>query len=96
MFSADTSAWTRSDGPRVKATWTKAIIGSQIATYPIVALELLRGARDAADFDAMNETLSTLREIPVTRTVTNAASPPTASSRTGSRCSTGRSSSPTC
>lgn len=31
------------------------------------------GIRHGADFDALSEQLATLREIPVTRTVTNAA-----------------------
>ncbi len=73
VFIADTSAWMRSDAPRLRSLWTDAIAGKQVATCPIVALEILRGARDGADFDAKTETLATLRDIPITRAVTNAA-----------------------
>ena len=73
VFIADTSAWMCSDAPRRRSLWTNAIARKQEATCPIVALEILRGARAGVDFDAKTETLATLRDIPITRAVTNAA-----------------------
>lgn len=54
-------------------SWRKALSARQIVTCPIVTLELLRSARDGAEFDAKSETLDTLRDIAITRSVTNAA-----------------------
>lgn len=72
-FIADTSAWTRAHNKRVRAEWAAALRGGQIATCPIVDLELLYSARDAAGFDTLAADLAELRDVPITRSVTNTA-----------------------
>jgi predicted nucleic acid-binding protein len=73
IFIADTSAWARVEHPRVLAEWTAALSGGQIATTPIVALEILHSARDGNDFDDRAADLAQLRDVPISRSVTNAA-----------------------
>jgi predicted nucleic acid-binding protein len=72
-FIADTSAWAHARKPRVRAQFAAALRGAQIATCPIVNLELLYSATDAASYDELAGTLAQLRDIPITRSVTNAA-----------------------
>jgi predicted nucleic acid-binding protein len=72
-FIADTSAWARAAAPAVKEEWTEALRNRQIATCPIVKLELLYSARDAREFDELEAMLAELRDVPITRSVTNAA-----------------------
>ena len=45
----------------------------QIATCPIVNMELLYSARNAAAYDELAGSLAQLRDVPITRSVTNAA-----------------------
>jgi predicted nucleic acid-binding protein len=72
-FIADTSAWAHARKPRVRSPFAAALRGGQIATCPIVNLELLYSATSAAAYDELAGTLAQLRDIPVTRSVTNAA-----------------------
>lgn len=72
-FIADTSAWARARQPRIRRAWETAIRSRQIATCPIVNLELLFAAPDAEAFDSIAAGLRQLRDIPITRSVTNAA-----------------------
>lgn len=71
VFIADTSAWWRSS--LVEETWAEAMRSRQIATCPIVMLELLYTAPDAMAFEGLEADLRQLRDIPVTRSVTQAA-----------------------
>jgi predicted nucleic acid-binding protein len=71
VFIADTSAWWRSSS--VKESWTAAMRSRQIATCPIVMLELLYSAPDGDAFQALERDLRQLRDIPVTRSITQAA-----------------------
>jgi predicted nucleic acid-binding protein len=73
VYLADTSAWGRSGQVEVRTEWLGALRSNQIATCPIVMLELLYAARNQADFDTVDERLRALRDIPVTRSVTQAA-----------------------
>jgi predicted nucleic acid-binding protein len=72
-FIADTSAWAHARNSRVRSPFAAALRGGQIATCPIVNLELLYSATDAAAYGELAGTLAQLRDIPVTRSVTNAA-----------------------
>jgi predicted nucleic acid-binding protein len=72
-FIADTSAWSRAHHARVRGQWSRALLGSQIATCPIVDLELLYSTRNGDDFDRLASDLAQLRTVPVTRSVTNAS-----------------------
>ncbi len=73
VFVADTSAWARSDHPAVRGDWDAAILNGQIATSPVVEIEVLHSARSADEFDAIAADLAELRSVPITRSVTNAA-----------------------
>ena len=70
---ADKSAWTHAAHPRVNRRFTAALRNGQIATSPIVKLELLYSARDAESFDQLAADLAQLRDVPITRSATNAA-----------------------
>jgi predicted nucleic acid-binding protein len=72
-FIADTSAWRRADDPRVADEWDRALENGQIATTPIVKMEMLYSAQSAEDFQDLEQVLAALRDIPITRSVTNAA-----------------------
>ena len=72
-FIADTSAWAWSSNPRVRGHFAAATRRGQIATCPIVKLELLNSARDASHYDAIAADLAQLRDVPITRSVTNTA-----------------------
>jgi len=73
VFIADGSAWARAHHARVAPAWSAALRNGQIATCPIVSLELLHSARDGAGFDGLAADLAQLRDVPITRSVTNAA-----------------------
>lgn len=73
VFIADTSAWARSARPTIAADWRRAVASRQIATCPIVKLEVLETARSGDEFDHWDDYLGTLRDVPITRSVTNAA-----------------------
>jgi predicted nucleic acid-binding protein len=88
VFIADTSAWAHADHPRVRADWAAALPNGQLATTPVVAIEILRSARDGDDFDLRAADLARLRDIPITRSVTNAAFKRSGSSRIVNRYST--------
>jgi predicted nucleic acid-binding protein len=72
-FIADKSAWAHARSPRVSQQFSSALRNGQIATSPVVKLELLYSARDGASFDRLAADLAELRDVPLTRSVTNAA-----------------------
>jgi len=73
VFIADSSAWSNANHPNVRDEWADALRSEQIATCPVVKLELLYSARDGDDYDRLDEILAALRDVPITRSVTNAA-----------------------
>jgi predicted nucleic acid-binding protein len=72
VFIADTSAWARAKRAPVAEEWRRAIVGGQIATCPIVAMEVLYTAQDATGFDERERSLATLSDVPINRLVTDA------------------------
>ena len=72
-FIVDRSAWWRVTAPGVARTFASALRNRQLATCPVSTFEILHSARDGADLDERAEQLATLRDIPITRAVTNAA-----------------------
>lgn len=72
-YIADSSAWSNAWRPAVKDEWAAALRNGQIATCPIVKLELLYSARNGRDHDRLDAMLAALRDVPITRSVTNAA-----------------------
>lgn len=73
VFIADTSAWERSGAPAVAEEWGAALEAGQIAVCAPVMLELLYSARDGAAFDEVESGLRRLRDVPLTRSVTQTA-----------------------
>ena len=63
----DTSAWNRQRASAVASRWQATLAGDRLAVCPVVALELLAGARDEDAFRGLDQTLSTLTQAPVTR-----------------------------
>jgi predicted nucleic acid-binding protein len=72
-FIADTSAWAHAHHAAVREEWADALRRGQIATCAIVNLELLFSTRDGQSFDALAADLAQMRDVPITRSVTNAA-----------------------
>ena len=70
-FIADTSAWMRSG--QVRSRWETALERGQLATCPIVNLEVLYTAQNGTAYDRLAANLAQLRDVPITRSVTNAA-----------------------
>lgn len=73
VYIADTSAWSHAADPVVKEEWAAALRNRQVVTCPIVKLELLYSARDGSEFDRLDAMLGALRDLPITRSVTDAA-----------------------
>jgi predicted nucleic acid-binding protein len=69
----DTSAWSRQRDPAVLSRWLATARSNQLAVCPVVALELLAGARDEEAFADLDQTLASLPAAPVTRSAGAAA-----------------------
>ncbi len=63
----DTSAWNRQRHPMVTPRWEATFVAGLIAVCPVVALELLAGARDEDAFRELDRELRALPQAPVTR-----------------------------
>jgi predicted nucleic acid-binding protein len=72
-FIAASSAWAYAHHPAARESWSAALRGGQIATSPVVGLELLYAAPDGDHFDELAADLAHLRDVPITPAVTNAA-----------------------
>lgn len=70
---ADTSAWARASAPAVAPAWEAAARAGDLVGCPVVTLELLFDARDAAQVERVADALGALRQAPLTRAVTDAA-----------------------
>jgi predicted nucleic acid-binding protein len=73
VYIADASAWWHAAHPTVREEWTAALRNRQIATCPIVKLELLYSALDGRAYDRLDAILAAFRDVPITRSVTDAA-----------------------
>jgi predicted nucleic acid-binding protein len=69
----DTSAWHRQRDPLVQEEWEAAVEHEQFASCPAATLEILYSARDEREFVAVDQTLSSLLQAPVTASVCSAA-----------------------
>jgi predicted nucleic acid-binding protein len=69
----DTSAWTRRTAPTVLPRWAATRDAGLLAVCPVVALELLAGARDEDAFGELDRALQALTQAPVTRSACDAA-----------------------
>lgn len=73
VFIADSSAWARASHAGVSERWKQALLGGQIATCAIVKMELLYSTRNGGDFDELARDLAALRDVPISRSVTDSA-----------------------
>ena len=73
VFIVDASAWSRASAPAVAGDVAAALAAGQLATCAVSSLEVLHSARDGGDFDLRQAQLSALRDIAITRSVTQAA-----------------------
>ncbi|MBA3438220.1 MAG: PIN domain-containing protein [Thermoleophilaceae bacterium] len=72
----DTSAWNRQRAPGVRERWLATLDAGLLAVCPLVALEVLRAARDEAQFAMFDRDLSALahrNHAPVTAAACAAA-----------------------
>lgn len=69
LLLADTSAWHRSGLGSVYPAWREALHGDQVATTPMVRLEVLYSARSSAHYAAVSRELDALVPVPSGRRV---------------------------
>jgi predicted nucleic acid-binding protein len=69
----DTSAWARQRHPAIEQHLRDTAKADLLVGCPVVALELLSTARNAAEHERLAEWLSALRQAPVTQTACAAA-----------------------
>ena len=66
MELADTSAWTsRGKSPDVDADFNERLLAGEVATCPMVELELLWSARDRRSFEALRARIEALLQLPI-------------------------------
>lgn len=64
----DTSVWARKQHPVVKPWLDECLPGDAVATCDMVKLELLYSARNATEFEALEDELSALHPCPIGET----------------------------
>jgi predicted nucleic acid-binding protein len=69
----DTSAWARQRHPDVATGFRDTAKAGLLVGCPVVALELLTTARDAAEHSRLAKSLGALRQAPITQAVCAAA-----------------------
>lgn len=69
IFLFDTSVWIRTEHTLIAPDWTEALGNDRLAVSPIVAFEILCGARNQPEFESLEERLDALRQVPLTRQI---------------------------
>jgi predicted nucleic acid-binding protein len=69
----DTSAWNRRTDPAVQPRWAATRDADLLVCCPVVALELLAGARNEEAFRSLDRALQALAQAPVTHSAGAAA-----------------------
>jgi predicted nucleic acid-binding protein len=69
----DTSAWARQHHPKVAPSFRDTATAGRLVGCPVVALELLTTTKGATEHSRLAESLSSLRQAPVTQGVCAAA-----------------------
>ena len=67
VFLFDTSIWDYTKHPLIAPDWEKALLNDQLAVSPIVMFEVLRTARNQAEFEELEGELDAVRQVPLTR-----------------------------
>jgi predicted nucleic acid-binding protein len=67
IYLIDTSVWVRTKHPLIAGDWEQALLNDQLAVSPIVAFEVLYGAKNRADFEELEGQLDALRQVPLTQ-----------------------------
>lgn len=74
IFIVDKSAWVRvRRETALQPEWGEAARADQLRTCAITKLEILYSTRTSAEFITWDTALSALREVPISRTICNAA-----------------------
>jgi predicted nucleic acid-binding protein len=73
IYLFDTSIWSHTEHPQVASEWTTALQNDRIAVSPVVAFEVLYTAQSQADFEALEEQLDALRQVPLTQGIVRSA-----------------------
>lgn len=69
----DTSAWARHRSPGSAGHWKAANAAELLVSCPVATLEILRTARNEAEFEMVEANFAALLEAPITTTVCRAA-----------------------
>jgi predicted nucleic acid-binding protein len=64
ILAADTSLWNRPHHPDVRARWVSEVLADKVGVTPVVRLEVLYSARNAAEYEEMVLDLASLRQVP--------------------------------
>jgi predicted nucleic acid-binding protein len=67
IYLFDTSIWGYTTHPLIASDWQAAGQKNQLAVSPIVAFEVLYGARNQAHFENLETYLDALRQAPLTQ-----------------------------
>ncbi len=73
IYLFDTSIWSHTEHPRIASDWTALLRSDRIAVSPVVTFEVLYTAQNQADFEALEEQLDALRQVPLTRAIVHEA-----------------------
>lgn len=73
IYLFDTSIWGYTDRPSIAADWDAALERDELAVSPIVAFEILYGARNQAHFENLETYLDALRQAPLTQEIVRTA-----------------------
>jgi predicted nucleic acid-binding protein len=73
VYLFDSSVWSHTEHPLIVSDWKAALQNDQIAVSPIVVFEVLKTAQNQADFEALEEQLDALRQVPLTKGIVRAA-----------------------
>jgi predicted nucleic acid-binding protein len=69
----DTSAWERTAAPAVARRWAATVFAGDVAITTPAMLEILYQARTRDEFHQLDGLLSELRQVPITRSMSEAA-----------------------
>lgn len=69
IYLFDTSIWSHTEHPRVASDWAAMLRSDRIAVSPVAAFEVLYTAQNQADFEALEEQLDALRQVPLTQAI---------------------------
>jgi predicted nucleic acid-binding protein len=73
IYLFDTSIWDHATHSLIASDWEATLRNDQLAVSPIVAFEVLYGAKNQADFEELEKQLDALRQAPLTQGIVHDA-----------------------